>query len=172
MALYVLNVDRGFATELSESLLGVQANISLCSRCMGFSDVDPCALCSDSSRDSSLVCVVSDFKGMAALENSGHFTGVYHILHGNLAPLKGVGPQEIRIGELLSRVGEGNISEVIIATGFDVEGDATASYLLKILKEFDVKVTRIASGVPVGSYIEFMDPSTLDRAMSARKEIL
>ena len=171
LALYVLNVDRGFAVELSESLLGVKDNISLCSVCMGFSDCDPCALCSDSSRDVSLVCVVSDFKDMAALENSGRFTGIYHILHGNLAPLKGVGPDEIRINELLARVGEGNISEVIIATGFDVEGDATASYLLKILKEFDVKVTRIASGVPVGSYIEFMDPSTLDRAMNARKEV-
>jgi recombination protein RecR len=171
LALYVLNVEKGYASELAESLMGVKENISLCTMCMGFSDIDPCALCSDSSRDASLVCVVSDFKDMAALEATGHFTGVYHILHGNLAPLKGVGPDEIKIGELVERVRAGGVSEIILATGFDVEGDATANYLLKILKSFDVKVTRIASGVPVGSYIEYMDPSTLDRAMNARKEI-
>ncbi len=171
LALYVLNVDKTYASELAESLMGVKDNISLCTKCMGFSDIDPCALCSDTSRDASVVCVVSDFKDMAALEATGHFTGLYHILHGNLAPLKGVGPDEIRIKELVERIKAGGITEVILATGFDVEGDATANYLLKILKPYGVKVTRIASGVPVGSYIEYMDPSTLDRAMNARKEI-
>jgi len=171
LALYVLNVDKGFAVEFSESLLGVKENIRLCSVCMGFSDIDPCALCSDGSRDAAIVCVVSDFKDMAALENSGRFTGLYHILHGNLAPLKGVGPDEIRIKELVSRVKAGSIDEVILATGFDVDGDSTAGYLMKILKPYGVKITRIASGVPVGSYIEYMDPSTLERAMNARKEV-
>lgn len=171
LALYVLNVDKSYAGELAESLMGVKENISLCTSCMGFSDIDPCALCSDTSRDSDLVCVVSDFKDMAALEATGHFTGLYHILHGNLAPLKGVGPDEIRIKELVSRIKAGGITEIILATGFDVEGDSTANYLMKILKPYGVKITRIASGVPVGSYIEYMDPSTLDRAMNARKEV-
>ena len=172
LALYVLNVDKGYAAELAGSLMGVKENISLCSRCMGFSDIDPCALCSDPLRDAAIVCVVTDFKDMAALEATGRYTGLYHILHGNLAPLKGVGPDEIRLKELVERIKAGGIGEVIIATGFDVEGDATASYLMKILKPFDIKLTRIASGVPVGSYIEYMDPSTLDRAMNARKEVL
>ena len=102
----------------------------------------------------------------------GTICGVYHILHGTLAPLKGIGPDEIRIAELTERLRAGEVDELIIATGFDVEGEATAAYLLRVLKSFDVKVTRLASGVPVGSFIEYMDPSTLDRAMEARKEVL
>ena len=138
---------------------------------MTFSDVDPCAICSDAGRDKSQVCVVSDYKDMMAIEAMAGYRGAYHILHGNLAPLKGVGPDEIKIRELVERVASNGVNEVILATGFDAEGDATATYIAGIIKPYNVILTRIASGVPVGSFIEYMDPSTLNRAMEGRRTI-
>lgn len=171
LALFILNAKGEYVGELVESLQGVKEKVTLCSGCMTFSDTDPCWICSDAGRDSSTVCVVSDFKDMMALESMGGYRGTYHILHGNLAPLKGVGPDDLKIRELVERVEKNGVKEVILATGFDSEGEATSAYLARLLKPFAVRLTRIASGVPVGSYVEFMDGATLGRAMDGRKEI-
>lgn len=171
LALYVLNSKREYVDELAACLLGVKEKVALCSECMTFSDTDPCVICNDTGRDASTVCVVSDYKDMMALEGMGGYKGRYHILHGNLAPLKGIGPDELRIRELLSRVERSGIKEVILATSFDSEGEATSVYLSKLLKPFNMKLTRIASGIPVGSFIEYMDGATLGRAMEGRRDI-
>ncbi|MFZ3072031.1 MAG: recombination mediator RecR [Thermodesulfobacteriota bacterium] len=170
LALYVLNARNDYVKELIESLLDVRENVRLCSGCMSFSEADPCRLCSDPSRDASLICVVADYKDMVAIEAAGSFRGRYHVLHGAIAPLKGVGPDEIKLKELVSRVSAGGVSEVILATSFDAEGETTALYIKKTLSGLGVKTSRIASGVPVGGSIEYMDPSTLGRAMDGRKE--
>lgn len=171
LALYILNSKREYVDELAASLIGVKENVALCSVCMTFSDTDPCGICSDGSRDASVICVVSDYKDMMALESMGGYSGTYHILHGSLAPLKGVGPDEIRIGELVSRVGSGGVEEVILATGFDSEGEATSAYIARMLKPMGVRLTRLASGVPVGAFVEYMDGATLVRAMQGRREV-
>lgn len=171
LALFILNSKKEYVQELASSIMGVKEKVSLCSSCMGFSDADQCVVCSDASRDAGVICVVSDYKDMMALEAMGGYKGVYHILHGNLAPLKGVGPEELRIKELIARAEAGSVSEVILATGFDSEGEATSAYLGKLLKPFNLKITRLASGVPVGSYIEYMDGATLGRALDGRKEV-
>ncbi|MEK7880729.1 MAG: recombination mediator RecR [Deltaproteobacteria bacterium] len=170
LALYVLNAKKDYVKELVESLLDVKENVRLCSGCMSFSEADPCRLCSDPSRDAATICVVADYKDMVAIEAAGSFRGRYHVLHGAIAPLKGVGPDEIKFEELVSRVRDGGVSEVILATSFDAEGETTALYIKKALSGFAVKVSRIASGVPVGGSIEYMDPSTLGRAMDGRRE--
>jgi len=171
LALFILNSKKGYAEELSASILEVKEKLTLCRSCMAFSDINPCSICSDAQREADTVCVVSDFKDMMALEETGDYRGRYHVLHGSLAPLKGIGPDELRIKELMSRLGDDGIREVVLATGFDSEGEATSMYLARLLKSFDVKVTRIASGVPVGSYIEFMDSATLGRAMAGRRDV-
>ncbi|MBI5887600.1 MAG: recombination protein RecR [Deltaproteobacteria bacterium] len=171
LALYILNSKREYVDEFAASLLGVKENVELCSECLAFSEKDPCRICTDSGRDASIVCVVSDYKDMMALEAMGAYKGRYHILHGNMAPLKGIGPGEIRIKELSSRIQAGGIKEVILATGFDSEGDATSMYIARLLKPAGVRLTRIASGVPVGSFVEYMDGATLGRAMDGRKEV-
>lgn len=171
LALYVLNANRDFVTELSSSLLNVKDKVALCSVCMTFSEADPCRICSDPGRDASTVCVVSDYRDMMALEGMGGYRGAYHILHGNLSPLKGIGPDDIRVRELLKRVEAEDVKEVILATGFDAEGDSTATYIAVLLKQYGVKASRIASGIPVGSYVEYMDSATLGRAMEGRREL-
>lgn len=171
LALYILNAKREYVGELVESLLNVKEKVALCSSCMTFSDTDPCPICSDSGRDALTVCVVSDYKDMMALEAMGGYRGTYHILHGSLAPLKGVGPDDLKIRELVLRVERNGVREVILATGFDSEGEATSAYLARLLKPGGVRLTRIASGIPVGSYVEYMDGATLGRAMEGRKEV-
>jgi len=171
LALFILNSKKGYAEELSASILEVKEKLTLCRSCMAFSDINPCSICSDAQREADTVCVVSDFKDMMALEEAGDYRGRYHVLHGSLAPLKGIGPDELRIKELMSRLGDDGIREVVLATGFDSEGEATSMYLARLLRPLGVKVTRIASGVPVGSYIEFMDGATLGRAMAGRREV-
>jgi len=138
---------------------------------MAPTDADPCRICRDSGRDAQTVCVVSDYKDMMAIEDAGGYTGRYHILHGSLAPLKGVGPEELRIKELIGRVTGDDVKEVVLATGFDAEGEATSTYLAKLLKPCGVKLTRIASGVPVGGHVEYMDGATLERALEGRREV-
>ena len=178
LALFVLNAKRDYAEELGRSLIAVKDNVSLCPSCMTFSDIAPCGICRDPSRDRGLVCVVGDYKDMVAIESAGTYKGLYHVLHGLLAPLKGIGPDDIKIDELLARIKgdqsdgrESEIEEVIVALGFDGEGEATALYIQRLLGVVDVKVTRIASGVPVGGSIEYMDSSTLGRAFEGRKEV-
>ncbi|MBI5492772.1 MAG: recombination protein RecR [Deltaproteobacteria bacterium] len=171
LALFILNSKEGYVEELSNCLKAVKEKVALCSECMTFSDADPCGICNDPGRDPSAVCVVSDYRDMMALESMGGYKGRYHILHGSLAPLKGIGPDELRIDELIRRVEAGAVREVILATGFDSEGEATSAYLARLLKPYGLKLTRIASGIPVGSFIEYMDGATLGRAMEGRKEV-
>lgn len=171
LALYILNAKEEYVGELVESLLNVKEKVALCSGCMTFSDTDPCPVCSDAGRDALTVCVVSDYKDMMALEAMGGYRGTYHILHGSLAPLKGVGPDDLKIRELVDRVERNAVKEVILATGFDSEGEATSAYLARLLKPYGTRLTRLASGVPVGSYVEYMDGATLGRAMEGRKEV-
>lgn len=171
LALYILNAKEEYVGELVESLLNVKEKVALCSVCMTFSDTDPCPVCSDAGRDALTVCVVSDYKDMMALEAMGGYRGTYHILHGSLAPLKGVGPDDLKIRELVDRVERTGVKEVILATGFDSEGESTSAYLARLLKPCEARLTRIASGVPVGSYVEYMDGATLGRAMEGRKEV-
>lgn len=171
LALFILNADSGYVASLADAIATVKEKVSLCSVCMTFSDTDPCRICTDAGRDAATVCVVSDYKDMTAIESMGAYRGAYHILHGNLAPLKGVGPDELRLKELFVRIDAGGVKEVILATGFDSEGEATSSYISKLLKPSGVKVTRLASGIPVGSYVEFMDGATLGRALEGRREV-
>lgn len=171
LALFVLNSKKGYAEELAAGILDVRENLTLCAGCMAFSDVNPCEICSDTGRNAGTICVVSDFKDMMALESAGDYRGRYHVLHGNLSPLKSIGPEDLRIKELLHRVRDEGVKEVVLATGFDSEGEATSMYLARLLKPCGVKITRLASGVPMGSYIEFMDRATLGRAMAGRREV-
>ncbi|MBI5810152.1 MAG: recombination protein RecR [Deltaproteobacteria bacterium] len=171
LALYILNAKKEYVDELASSLADVKGRVALCTVCMAFSEREPCRVCSNAGRDAATVCVVSDYKDMMAIEGMGGYRGRYHILHGNLAPLKGIGPDEIRIKELLRRVESDGIKEVILATGFDAEGEATYTYIAKLLKARSIRVTRLASGIPVGSYVEFMDGATLGRALEGRRDV-
>ncbi len=170
MALYILNSRNGYVDELDRSLIDVRDRVTLCSVCSSFSDTDPCSICGDGSRDHTVVCVVSDYKDMMALEAMGDYRGVYHILHGNLSPLKGIGPDDIRVRELVDRASTGELTEIILATGFDPEGEGTSTYLAGILRPLCPRVTRLASGVPVGSFVEYMDGATLGRALEGRRD--
>lgn len=170
LALFVLNAKNGYAEELIASVSGVKEKVVLCKECMSFADGETCGICSDSARDASEVCVVSDYKDLIAIESAGAYQGRYHVLHGALAPLKGIGPDEIKVAELVERVRGGVIKELVIATAFDADGETTAIYLKKVFAGSSVRLTRIASGVPVGGHIEFMDASTLATALHGRQE--
>lgn len=170
LTLFLLNARKEVADEIINALKAVKEEVTLCETCMNFSEASECEICSSSQRDKGLICVVGDYKDMIAIENTGIYTGTYHILHGALAPLKGMGPDDIRIKELINRVEKDNIEEIILANAFDAEGETTASYINELLMPFNVKISRIASGVPFGSYIEYMDVVTLERAMAHRQK--
>ncbi len=171
LALFVLNAKGGYAEELAASIGDLKDKVRLCRECASFADGEICGICSDSARDAAKVCVVSDYKDLIAIESAGAYTGRYHVLHGQLAPLKGVGPDEIKVAELVERVRAGGIEEIVIATAFDADGETTAVYLKRVFAGSGVRLTRIASGVPVGGHIEFMDASTLGRALQGRQEV-
>jgi len=171
LALHLLRAPRREAEELSRSLLELKDKIRLCSKCFGLSDSDLCNICSDQTRVSTILCVVEQPADMAAIEKSGSFPGLYHILSGVLSPMDGIGPDNIRIKELLSRIENNKIEEVVMATGTNVEGEATASYLAQRLKKYPVKVTRIASGVPMGGDLKYVDQVTLKIAMETRHAV-
>ncbi len=170
-AFYFLSSSREEVDTLSKLLLKVKESIRFCNQCFNLSDDDVCRICADPTRDHSLICVVHDPKDLIAIEKSGGYPGVYHVLMGALSPLEGIGPKDIRIQELLAKVKAGGITEVILATTSDTEGDATANYLTKQLRALKAKVTRIAHGVPVGSALEFVDRASLSRAFRHREEI-
>jgi recombination protein RecR len=170
-AFYALDTPRETIEQLSQLLLKVNGNIHYCQECFNLSEASVCHICSDPTRDHSLLCVVQDPKDVIAIEKSGNFPGIYHVLLGVLSPLEGIGPRDIKIKELLARLRKGNVKEVIIGTPSDTEGDATAIYLMKHLKPLKIKVTRIAHGVPVGSALEFVDRATLSRAFRHRQEV-
>ena len=157
------------ARDFADAILNIKAKIKFCEVCGNYTETSPCKICRE--RTSKILCVVKEPKDAMAIEKSGAFKGQYHILHGTINPLAGVGPNDIRIKELLSRVGDGSTDEVIIATNPDVEGEATAMYISKLLKPFDIRVSRIAQGISMGSELEYADEVTLSKALSDRKEM-
>jgi len=171
LAMHILRKPRKEAERLSRSILEVREKAKLCSLCFALSDTDICNICSNPERDPAILCVVEHPAEMVAVEKSGAFRGLYHILQGALSPMDGVGPDNIRIRELISRVEEGQVREVVLATNTNVEGESTASYISECLRTYPIKVTRIASGVPVGGELKYVDQVTLKRAMETRHTI-
>jgi recombination protein RecR len=171
LALYILRRPSSEAIELSEDLAALHSSICLCGRCYAFSESDPCVICGDARRDASLLCVVEEAGDMLSIEKTAVFRGVYHILHGVLSPMDGIGPEELKMKELFSRMQEGKVQEVLIATSSTVPGEATASYLMDRLRCFPVKVTRLACGIPMGMDIKYADEYTLARAIESRRMI-
>ena len=171
LAFHILRSSDEDADALAHAVHDVKANLRLCSICNNITDVDPCVYCSSPTRNQRLVCVVEEPTNIAAIEKTKHFNGAYHVLHGSLSPLHGVGPEQLRIGNLMRRVEAGDVDEVIIATNPTVEGEATATYLSQQLKRQGLKVTRIAMGIPVGSDIEYTDEITMLKAMEGRREL-
>ena len=171
LAFYILRASDEDAEALAAAVRDVKASLRLCSVCNNITDVDPCVYCTSLTRNQRLVCVVEEPTNIAAIEKTKHFNGVYHVLHGSISPLHGVGPEQLRIANLITRVDAGNVDEVIVATNPTVEGEATATYLSQQLKRVGVKVTRIAMGIPVGSDIEYTDEITMLKAMEGRREL-
>jgi len=171
LTMHLLRASSSEAKQLAHSILELKEKSMLCRRCFSMSDKEVCRICSDPSRIQELLCVVEQPTDMAAVEKSGAYTGLYHILQGVLSPMDGIGPDDIRIKELISKVKKGEIKEIVIATSTNVEGESTASYLINLLEKYPVKISRIASGVPVGGDLKYVDQVTLKRAMESRYEI-
>jgi recombination protein RecR len=171
MAYHILDGNSAYAHALAEELTGLHQAIRRCSVCGGYTEADPCPICSDSGRDRSLICVVERAQDISIMEESREFTGVFHVLGGLIAPLEGVGPGDIAIGKLVTRLKEHQVSEIILALNPTVEGDTTALYLQKILKEFSIEITRLASGLPVGGDLEYTDRLTLSRSFRGRVKV-
>lgn len=171
LAYFILKTPREEIDQLAAAMLSVKERVTYCSVCSNITDVDPCRFCTADERDGRLICVVEQPENVAAIENTRGFRGRYHVLMGAIAPLQGVGPDDLKIKGLLARVGEGGVEEVILATNPTVEGEATALYLARLLKPLGVRVTRIAMGVPVGSDLDYTDEFTMGKAMEGRREM-
>ena len=171
LAFYILRASDEDAESLAAAVRDVKASLRLCSICNNITDVDPCVYCTSLTRNQRLVCVVEEPTNIAAIEKTKHFNGVFHVLHGAISPLHGVGPEQLRISNLITRAESGEVDEFILATNPTVEGEATATYLSQQLKRAGVKVTRIAMGIPVGSDIEYTDEITMLKAMEGRREL-
>jgi recombination protein RecR len=171
LAFHILRSSEDDATLLADAVREVKSKLRLCSICNNITDVDPCVYCSNPTRNQQLICVVEEPTNISSIEKTRNFNGVYHVLHGTLSPLHGVGPEHLRINNLLKRVEGGRVEEVILATNPTVEGEATATYLSRLIKSEGTKVTRIATGVPVGSDIEYADEVTMQKAMEGRREL-
>ena len=171
LAFHVLKTPREEVDRLADAMRDVKDRVTYCTVCSNITDVDPCFYCTDSARDARIICVVEEPENVNAVEKTRDFKGLYHVLMGALSPLHGVGPDDLKIRPLLTRVGAGTVEEVILATNPNVEGEATAIYLARLLKPLGVRVTRIAMGVPVGSDLEYADEVTMQRAMEGRREI-
>jgi recombination protein RecR len=170
-AFHILRASDEDAELLTLAIHDVKASLHLCSICNNITEADPCTYCSSATRNQRLVCVVEEPTNIAAIEKTGHYNGGYHVLHGALSPLHGVGPEQLRISNLARRVEAGNVDELILATNPTIEGEATATYLSQMFRSSGVKVTRIATGVPVGSDIEYADEVTMQKAMEGRREL-
>ena len=171
LAYHILEMDRSKAESLAKAIMEAKAKVTYCSICFNITDQDPCAICQSEGRDRSVLCVVEEPRDVMAMERTREFRGLYHVLHGALSPLEGVGPDDIRIKELLQRIGAEPVTEVIMATDPDVEGEATAMYVAKLLKPLGISVSRIAHGLPVGGDLEYADEVTLGKALENRRSM-
>ena len=171
LAFFVLDLPNDQAEEFAKAILDAKQTVHTCKVCQNLTDGEICSICSDPMRDKGLICVVTDPKDVVALERTREYKGLYHVLHGVISPLNGIGPDQLRIKELLQRVADEDIREVIMATNPDTEGEATAMYLSRLLKPFGVAVTRLAYGVPVGGHLEYADEVTLTRALEGRTQL-
>lgn len=171
LAFHMLDLDQEDTNAFINSIINAKANLKYCSICYNISDTDPCPICASPKRDKSVICVVEDVRDIMAMERTHEFKGVYHVLHGTISPMNGIGPEDIKIKELLNRLAQNDIKEIIIATNPRVEGEATAIYLSKIIKPLGIKVTRIAHGIPVGGDLEYTDEITLSKALEGRREL-
>ena len=171
LAFYILSLSDEEVASFSDAILDAKRNIHFCRICSNLTENEICSVCSSEMRDHSTICVVSDPKDVLSIERGKEYNGTYHVLHGVLSPMNHIGPDDIKIKELLVRIAENDISEVIMATNPDTEGEATAMYISKLIKPFNVKVSRLAYGIPVGSNMEFADDATLNRAIEGRTEM-
>ena len=171
LAYHILSLPEDQVRELAVSIFNGKKQVHFCPVCGNFTDTDPCAICSDPSRRRDIICVVCDPRDVNAMERMRDYNGLYHVLHGVISPMNGVGPDDIRIRELMSRLASGEVKEVVLATNPDVEGEATAAYISRLIKPLGVRVTRIAHGVPVGGELEYTDEITLMRAFQGRREV-
>ena len=171
LAFHLLNVEEDDAVRLSESILEARRKIKYCSKCFNMTDIDPCPICANMKRDQKLLCVVESPKDVIAMERTKEFSGLYHVLHGAISPIDGIGPEDIRLRELIIRLQSEPVEEVILATNPTIEGEATAMYVSKLLSATDILVTRLAHGIPVGGDIEFADEVTLAKALSGRRKL-
>jgi len=171
LAFYVLSMTEQDVADFSKALYDVKHKLTECTVCCNITESSPCSICRDASRDDMVLCVIQDPKDVMAMERTHEFTGKYHVLHGAISPMEGIGPNDIRIRELVQRIGTSEITEVILATNPNVEGEATAMYISRLLKPFPVEVTRIAHGLPVGGDLEYADEVTLAKALEGRRQI-
>lgn len=171
LAFFILRQPTSESTALASAILDLKEKIRFCSRCFHITETDPCDLCTDAGRDDSLLCVVEEPQDVLAIERSHSFRGRYHVLHGALSPLDGIGPDELKISELLQRLEGGTVREVVVATNFTVEGEATALYLARQIRPLGVRVTRLAHGIPMGSDLEFVDEATVNQAIAGRRDL-
>lgn len=171
LAYHLLRAPKEEAQALAEAILEVKERIKLCSVCQNTTDVDPCLICADEGRDRSLICVIEEPLDILAIERTRSFRGLYHVLHGSISPMEGVGPEQLKVRELLERLRDGSVREVIMATNPNLEGEATAMYVSQLLRPLGVKVTRLARGLPMGGDLEYADDLTLSRALENRQEL-
>ncbi len=171
LAFHIMRAPREDAVRLSEAIAEVRDRVGYCERCFNFSDKPICDICSDPRRDQSIICVVEEARDVVAIEKTGEFHGLYHVLQGAISPIDNVGPEEIRLSELVERLGDGTVTEIVVATNPNVEGEATALYLARLIKPLEITITRIASGLPVGGDLEYADEVTLGRALSGRRKL-
>jgi len=171
LAFHILRSPDTEVRALAAAIVEVKERIRLCGVCFNITDVDECLVCADASRDRAVICVVEEAHNLVSIEKSGGFRGLYHVLHGSLSPLKGIGPDDLKIPALLERLRDGAVKEIILATNPNVEGEATAVYLSRLLKPLGLKVTRIALGLPVGSELEYADEVTVGKALEGRREL-
>lgn len=171
LAFHILDLTKEETDEFISSITNAKQNLKFCSKCYNISDTDPCPICTNQKRDQSVICVVEDVKDIIAMEKTHEFKGVYHVLHGSISPMNGIGPDDIKLKELISRLQPEIVKEIILATNPRVEGEATAMYISKLVKPLGIKVTRIAHGIPVGGDLEYTDEITLTKALEGRREL-
>lgn len=171
LAFHVLRMKEDDVIDFAKALVNVKRNLHYCSVCGNITDSDPCQICQDKTRDASVICVVQEPKDLVAMERTREFSGYYHVLHGAISPIEGIGPEEIKLKELLNRLSDERVQELILATNPNIEGEATAMYISRLVKPFNLKVTRIAHGLPVGGDLEYADEVTLSKALEGRREL-